>query len=92
MQVVLVTVDIEDGRIKEATEGLEAFIIPAAKESPGFARGVWWHSLDETVGHGLVAFDTAENAKAMAAQVADAPGEGSVTIRSVDVGEVSAEA
>jgi hypothetical protein len=92
MHSVLVTVDIQPDRIKEAEEGLDAFIIPMCRQSPGFTHGIWWNSLDGEVGYGLITFDTEPNARAMAEQHVDAPGDAPVTIRSVEVGKVYAEA
>jgi len=92
MHSVFVTVDIKAGRVNDATGILDAVVIPRAKQSPGFARGVWWHNQDETVGYGLITFDTAQNAEAMAAQGLDGPPDAPVTVRSVEVGTVHAEA
>ena len=92
MHSVFVTVDIQPGRIRDAEEGLDAFVIPMSKQSPGFAHGTWWNALDDKVGYGLITFDTEENAQAMAAQQADVPSDAPVTIRSVEVGKVYTEA
>jgi hypothetical protein len=92
MHSVLVTVDIQPDRIKEAEDGLDTFVIPMCKQSPGFAHGIWWNSLDGKVGYGLITFDTEPNARAMAEETVDAPEDAPVTIRSVEVGKVYAEA
>jgi hypothetical protein len=56
---------------EEARKGLESELIPAIKQAPGFVKGLWFG--DDQQGHGLVLFDTEEQAQ----QAVQAIGSGS---------------
>ena len=47
----------EDGAVQALKEGL----IPQIKQAPGFIKGTWFG--DDRTGHGLVLFETEEQAK-----------------------------
>lgn len=66
--------------------------VPRLKQAPGFVRGNWV-ALDETTGTGMVIFESEETARAAAEMIrANSPAGDAVTINSIDVGEVVAEA
>ena len=93
MYAVVGTVDIEAGRGDEAEKLLNEFTIPGVKAQPGFVRGVWMRSSDQSNGRGIMLFDTEENATAAAAAAKQGPPPGApVSIRSVEMFEVVGEA
>ena len=93
MHALLVTVDIDATRGDEARKLLDEFTVPAAKSLPGFVRGVWMRADDGSSGRGIVVVDTAENARAAAEVVKQGPPSGGpVTLRTVELFEVLAEA
>jgi hypothetical protein len=93
MHGIVVTVDIDAGKAEDAEKLLHEFTIPAAKSLEGFARGVWLRSPDGSTGRGVVLLDTEEHARAAVERVRQGPPPGApVTLRSVDVFEVLAEA
>ena len=47
----------EEGAIKDLKEGL----VPGVKQAPGFIRGTWFG--DDKHGHGLLVFETEEQAQ-----------------------------
>ena len=55
----------EDGAVQALKEGL----IPMIKQAPGFVKGTWFG--DEKNGHGLVIFETEEQAKQGVQQVGE---------------------
>jgi hypothetical protein len=55
----------EEGAIKDLKEGL----IPGVKQAPGFVKGTWFG--DDKHGHGLLIFETEEQAKLGLLKVGD---------------------
>jgi hypothetical protein len=55
----------EEGAIEDLNEGL----IPGVKQAPGFVKGTWFG--DEKHGHGLLVFETEEQAQQAAFKVGD---------------------
>jgi hypothetical protein len=93
MYAVVGAVKIDTGREDEARKLLADFVVPSAKGLAGFAGGYWARALDEDTGRSLVLFDTEENARAAAAQIAEGPPpDGPVSFMSVTVAEVVAQA
>ena len=92
MHGVIVTVDIEATR-EEAEKLLQEYTIPMAKSLEGFVRGVWLRSEDGSNGRGVILLDSEEHARAAVARIQQGPPPGApVSLRSVDVFEVMAEA
>jgi hypothetical protein len=60
MYAVLTVVDF-DSSVDEAVQSLHSDIIPMVKQAPGFVRGLWCG--DDKRGHGVVLFDTEEQAR-----------------------------
>jgi hypothetical protein len=85
MHAVIVSVTINDG--EEATQHLRNEIVPRVKQAPGFVAGYWVRIEGGDKGRGTIVFDSEDNARAVADQIQQAPGE-AVTLDSVDVGEV----
>jgi len=93
MHAVVGRVKIETGREDEARKLLQEFAVPSAKGLAGFAGGYWARAVDEDTGNSMVLFDSEENARAAAAQIAEGPPPGGpVSVVSVTVCEVLAQA
>ena len=87
MYAVLTVVDFDSSE-DEAVQSLHSDIIPMVKQAPGFVRGLWCG--DDKRGHGVVLFDTEEQAR----QGLPEPGmeSGGVKIISSEVLRVHGEA
>jgi hypothetical protein len=93
MHAVIGTIEIDENRADEATELLNSFAVPNAKQAPGFISGTWYRSADGTRGHSVVLFESEATAKAAAERVAQGPPPGApVRLVSTDVFEVLAQA
>jgi hypothetical protein len=92
MYAVVGQVKVDPQREEEARKLLEDFVVPSARGLAGFAGGTWARALDGDTGHSLLLFDSEENARAAATQVAEGPPPGApVSFVSVSVGEVVAQ-
>ena len=79
--------DLEQGRKVLNEQG-----IPRLKQAPGFVSGNW-ATLDESNGRGMIIFESEEAARAAAEMIkANPPAGDAVTIDSIEVGEVIAQA
>jgi hypothetical protein len=85
MHAVIVSVTIKDG--EQATTYLRNEIVPRVKQAPGFVAGYWVRIAGGDKARGTIVFESEDNARAVADQIQQAPGE-AVTLDSVDVGEV----
>jgi hypothetical protein len=88
MHAVLVKVRIKPGRHDEAMRLLQANVVPEVKGTPGLVRGTWFG--DAETGHGLMVFQSADQAQQMAGMVS-AGDDDPVEIQDVEVYEVNAE-
>ena len=90
MHAVVVTVTIHDfdrGRVM-----LKDRIVPAVSQAPGFIAGYWTRSEDNH-GMGLIAVESEDAARSLAEMIqSQAPQDDAVTLESVDVREVVANA
>ena len=91
MHAMQVQVRIEAGKADEATQMLHDQTVPTVKSFDGLVKAYWSRSADGTRGRSVALFDSEGAAKAAADQVAPPPGA-PVTIESVEVFEVIAEA
>ena len=89
MHAVFARVRIDPARHDEALSNLREQIVPQVKGAPGFVRGTWFG--DTTKGHGVVVFESEEQAQQMAGMVTT-PADDPVQIEDVQVYEVHAEA
>jgi hypothetical protein len=63
MYGVFTIVRIESGKYDDLGSGMiQTDLIPQVKQAPGFVKGVWFG--DGEVGHGLIVFETEEQALA----------------------------
>ncbi len=81
---------IGSDRYDEAVKTLKENIVPMVKGAPGFVSGAWFG--DTSTGHGLVIFDTQEQAQQMASTAKSSDPEGAMQIDTATVYEVHAQA
>ncbi len=89
MYATLVTVKLDATRSEDIMKNLHDTVVPRSKQAPGFVRGTWFG--DGKRGHGLILFESEEQAQDMASHVSMDPGD-PVQIESTAVYKVNAEA
>jgi hypothetical protein len=90
VHAVVVNVTIHD--FDRGTEMLNERIVPAVSQAPGFVAGYWTRSEDNR-GHALIAVESEDAARAIAEMIqSQAPQNDAVTLESVEVREVVANA
>jgi hypothetical protein len=91
VHAVVVNVNISD--FERARQGLQEQTVPAVSQAPGFVAGYWTRSEDNR-GLGMAVFESEEAARAVAqlVQSQGPPDPDAVTIESVEVSEVVANA
>ena len=87
MHAVITKVSINNR--EEAERLLKEQLIPAVSQAPGFATG-YWMNLEETRGTSVTVFESEDQARSWADQMA--PPSDAVSIESVEVGEVVGQA
>jgi hypothetical protein len=92
MHAVIVNIDIDPDRVEEAEQGLTEIVVPMVSASPGFVSGVWMRSADGLQGMGVVVANSDAEATKMGEDARQGPADGPVTIRTVEVFEVLAQA
>jgi len=93
MYAMLVTVTLDAARADEADKQLHEVTVPAVKSQDGFVRGIWIRDPDKSRGRGVVVFESEQHATAAAELVRQQPATGGpVTVDSVEIFEVAAEA
>jgi len=92
MHALFVTVRIAAGQFDGASTSLKENVVPRVSKAPGFVKGYWTVNDTRTEGASLAVFKTRENADAAANMARSTPLPPGVTINSVDVREVVAEA
>jgi hypothetical protein len=90
MEMHAVVVDVAISDREQAQKELRERVVPMVSRSPDFVSGVWI-AIDEGHGHSVAVFETEEAANAMAEMVRG-PGRAAVTIESIGVHEVVANA
>ena len=92
MHAVVVTVKIAAGQFEAAQKALKDNVAPRVSKAPGFVKAYWTIAADRATGVSMAVFKTqadAENAANMARTNPTPPG---VTLNSVEIREVIAEA
>jgi hypothetical protein len=92
VHAVVVSVAIEPGQADAATAILREQIVPRVAASPGLVTAHWTQGASRTDGLSMVVFDTEENAEAAAEMARNIPMPPGVTMRSVEVRMVVAQA
>ncbi len=87
MHAVVIRVTFNDASAAEAELGR---LVPQVSAAPGFVSG-YWIALSADKGTSVVMFDSEESAQSLVAMLGSAPAM-SVTVDSVEVGEVMAHA
>jgi hypothetical protein len=86
---VFTIVEMEPGRNSAAVQMLKEELIPQVKQAPGFLRGTWFDS--DEVGHGVVVFETREQANRAVQPINSIVIDGVRVVKS-DVYRIDAEA
>jgi len=92
MHIVVVTVKIAAAQLEASRKALREDVVPRVSKAPGFVKGYWTAGADATSGLSFVVFDSAQNAENGAKMVRSTPAPPGVTVASVEVREVVAEA
>jgi hypothetical protein len=89
MHAVVIQVTIHD--FERGLQMLEERIVPTVKQAPGFVSGYWTRSEDDR-GLSMIVVESEENARGLADMIRSAPPDEGVTLESIDVREVVAQA
>jgi hypothetical protein len=89
MHAVVIQVTIHD--FERGRQMLEERIVPTVKQAPGFVSGYWTRSEDDR-GLSMIVVESEENARGLADMIRSAPPDEGVTLESIDVREVVAQA
>ena len=89
MHAVVVTVTIHD--FERGRQMLQDRIVPAVSGAPGFIAGYWTRSEDNR-GMSLIAVESEDAARNLAQMIQSAPPDEGVTLDTVEVREVVANA
>jgi hypothetical protein len=92
MYAMVVTVNIAAGQLEGARKALQENVVPQARKAPGFVKGYWTAAPNGKSGTSLVIFKTKPDAENAAKMAGDSPAPPGVTVTSVEVREVVAEA
>jgi hypothetical protein len=94
MYAIVIDVKVDLTRDDEARSMVSEMIVPRAKTHPGFARGYWLRALQGDVLRTVQLYDSEDDARATASEVAsEGPPPGApVALVSVDTYEVIASA
>lgn len=92
MYAVVTTVSIAPGQSDGARKTLNEQVVPRVKQAPGFVKAFWTIRDDATQGTSMAVFTTKEAAESALAMVRNSPPPPGVTMNSVEVREVVAEA
>jgi quinol monooxygenase YgiN len=90
MHAALVSVRVDPEAREAAMRILREQIVPMVASEPGFVAGYWLEP-ENDVGHGVIVFETEEQARATAPPVGPAPAPGA-TVESVEFRAVVASA
>lgn len=90
MHAVVVRVSVGDS--EAAQKELKEKIVPRIKNAPGFVAGYWTRADDGSNGQSMLVFQSEDAARAGAEQVRNGPFPETVTLDSVEVREVVANA
>ena len=89
MHALVVRVSIGDAA--KARSVLSETVVPMVSQSPGFVAGYWTWSDDQTNGHSMIVFESAEAARTVGERIRANVPEG-VTLEGTEVREVVASA
>lgn len=92
MYAVVVTVNIAPGQVDASRKALHEQVIPRVSKAPGFVKGYWTAGTDPERGMSIVLFGTKADAENASNTIRTSPMPPMVTLNSVEVREVIAEA
>lgn len=92
MYIVVGTVDLPAEKFEEARKELREQIIPRISGSPGFIKGFWTIGSDPTRGMSFLQFQSEQDAQNVAKMMREGAVPRNVSLVSVEVREVIAEA
>jgi hypothetical protein len=92
MYAVVVNVNIAPGQFEASRKALHEQVVPRVKQAPGFVKGYWTVRDDSTQGTSMAIFRTKQDAENAMTMTRNAPPPPGVTVNSVEVREVVAEA
>jgi hypothetical protein len=89
---MVVNVSIAPGQFEAAQKVLREQVVPRVKQAPGFVKAYWTVRDDSTSGTSMAVFRTKQDAENAMTMVRNSPPPPGVTLNSVEVREVVAEA
>jgi hypothetical protein len=92
MHAVYVNVTIAQSQFDAAQKALKEQVVPQVRSAPGFVKGYWTIDADRRSGVSLVVFKSEQEAKNAADRIRTNPPPPGVTLGTVDVREVVADA
>ena len=92
MYAVVVNVSIAPGQFEASQKVLREQVVPRVKQAPGFVKGYWTVRDDSAQGTSMSIFRTQRDAENAMTMVRSSPPPPGVTLNSVEVREVVAEA
>jgi len=92
MYAVIVNVSIAPGQFEASQKALREQVVPRVKQAPGLVKGFWTVRDDSTQGTSMAVFRTKQDAESAIAMIRTSPPPPGVTLNSVELREVIAEA
>jgi hypothetical protein len=92
MHALVVNVTIGTGQFEAARKSLHEIVVPRVRGAQGFVKGYWTSTADRSGGLSMVVFQTEQDAQNAANMVRTNPPPTGVTLGTVEVREVVAEA
>jgi len=92
MHAVYVNVTIAQAQYDAAQKALKEQVVPQVRSAPGFVKGYWTVDQSRRTGVSLTVFKSEQDAKSAADRVRSNPTPPGVTLGTVEVREVVADA
>jgi hypothetical protein len=92
MYAAVVTVSIAAGQFEASQKALREQVVPRVKQAPGLVKGFWTVRDDFSQGTSMIVFRTKQDAENAVSMIRNSPPPPGVTINSVELREVVAEA
>lgn len=92
MYAVVTNVSIAAGQFDGAQKALKEQVVPRARQAPGFVKGYWTIRDDSRNGTSMTVFQTKQDAENALAMIRSTPRPPGVTLNSVEVCQIVADA
>jgi hypothetical protein len=92
MYAVVVNVSIAPGQFESSRKALHEQVVPRVKQAPGLVKAFWTVRDDESLGTSMAVFQTKQQAEAAMSMIRNSAPPIGVTINSVELRQVVAEA